>query len=334
MNKTGRLVETDPLSRIAWLYFIKGYTQREISEMLELSRMQVQRSIAKSKKTGLVQIQIMDPLVTCFEKEDWVKERFSLSNVVVVPTPQDQAKLKEALGRAAAAYLMNKVKDNQVIGVGWGTTLYAITRFLSQRVLTNSHVVSVIGGWTKRLEESPYEVATKVAHTFNSDCYYISAPAMADSAESKSIIISEKSVSRSLEMAKQADLVIVGIGNASEDSSLVRAGFLSPDEVDRIRKMGAVGDICAQFYDQDGAPIGSDIMERVIGIDLEDLKKIGTVIGVAGGTNKREAILGALRGRYLTALITDERTVTEVLNLDGSDSLQRKQMGPRSREGH
>jgi len=75
-------MDTDLLSRIAWLYFMKGYTQRDISQMLNISRMQVQRSIAKSKTMGLVRIQIIHPLTTCFEKEDELKSRFPLSDVV------------------------------------------------------------------------------------------------------------------------------------------------------------------------------------------------------------------------------------------------------------
>ena len=163
MNNTQSLIKTDLVSRIAWLYFIKGYTQHEISEMLDVSRMQVQRSISKSRKTGLVRIQITDPLTSCFEKEDELKDRFSLSDAIVSPTPQDKSKLKEALGEVAAGYLLRRFRDNQVIGVGWGTTLHEITQFLCRRTLTDSHVVSLIGGWTKRADGNPYEVAWKLA---------------------------------------------------------------------------------------------------------------------------------------------------------------------------
>jgi len=318
MNKMGRSFGTDLISRIAWLYFMKGHTQRDISEMLGLSRMRVQRSISKSKATGLVQIQIVDPLITCFEKEDELKTHFALTDVVVVPTPDDKSKLKESLGKAAASYLLRKVRDNQVIGVGWGTTLHEITRFVSRKPLTHSHVISLVGGWTKRADESPYEVAGKVANALNADCYYISAPAVADSAKSRSIIASETSVNHALKMARESDLAILGIGNADEDSSLVKAGILSREEVKQLRNMGAVGDICTQFYDLEGVPVASGYMKRVIGVSLEDLKKIGMVIGVAGGENKKEAIFGALRGGYLNALITDEETAMGVLSLSSS----------------
>lgn len=319
MNKAGRPVKTDVVSRIAWLYFMKGYTQRNISEMLGLSRMQVQRSISRSRTIGLVQIQIVDPLTSCFEKEDELKTRFSLADVVVMPTPEDRSKLKEALGKAAASYLLRKARDNQIIGVGWGTTLHEITRFVSKKPLTRCRVVSLVGGWTKRTDESPYEVAGKVASALNADCYYISAPAVADSARSRSIIASETSINQALSMARKSDLAVLGIGNATDGSSLVKAGILSAEEVKQLRSVGAAGDICAHFYDREGIPVASSYMKRVIGVGLEDLRNIPMVIGVAGGENKEEAIFGALSGGYLDTLITDEETAMGVLSLTGKN---------------
>jgi DNA-binding transcriptional regulator LsrR (DeoR family) len=38
------------------------------------------------------------------------------------------------------------------------------------------------------------------------------------------------------------------------------------------------------------------------------------VIGVAGGADKHEAILGAMRGRFVNVLVTDEDTATALLN--------------------
>ena len=102
----GRFLEKNLVSRIAWLYFIKGFTQHEISKRLNISRMQVQRSISKSKKEGLVQIKIVDPLTSCFELEEDIKSRFSLSNAIVTPSPDDKDGIKRALGKASAEFLL------------------------------------------------------------------------------------------------------------------------------------------------------------------------------------------------------------------------------------
>jgi DNA-binding transcriptional regulator LsrR (DeoR family) len=64
-------------------------------------------------------------------------------------------------------------------------------------------------------------------------------------------------------------------------------------------------------------------MDRVIGLNLQDLKKIKIVIGIAEGSGKTAAICGALKGELLNVLITDEQTAKAVLGSPAGD-LKRK----------
>jgi hypothetical protein len=52
---------------------------------------------------------------------------------------------------------------------------------------------------------------------------------------------------------------------------------------------------------------------RVLGLKLERLKSIPTVVGVACGKRKREAILGALRGQWINVLVTDQFTAESLV---------------------
>jgi DNA-binding transcriptional regulator LsrR (DeoR family) len=63
-------------------------------------------------------------------------------------------------------------------------------------------------------------------------------------------------------------------------------------------------------------------MKRVIGLNLQDLKKIEIVIGIAAGSDKTAAICGALKGELLNVLITDEITAKAVLASPTADSRQ------------
>jgi DNA-binding transcriptional regulator LsrR (DeoR family) len=63
-----------------------------------------------------------------------------------------------------------------------------------------------------------------------------------------------------------------------------------------------------------GAIIETLADKRRISISLQDLKKIPLVIGVAGGKNKFLPILGALKGRFIQALITDDLTAKLLIN--------------------
>ena len=57
--------------------------------------------------------------------------------------------------------------------------------------------------------------------------------------------------------------------------------------------------------------------DRVIAIELDELRRIPTVIGVATGVEKTAGVLGALRGGIVDGLITDASLALALLS--GSD---------------
>jgi DNA-binding transcriptional regulator LsrR (DeoR family) len=97
--------------------------------------------------------------------------------------------------------------------------------------------------------------------------------------------------------------------------SLLRAGYLDRRALAQLQDQGVAGDICARHYDAQGRVLDIELNRRVIGIELEDLHKVKQVIGVAGGVAKAEAILGALLGRHVNVLVTDDTTAKKVLAL-------------------
>jgi DNA-binding transcriptional regulator LsrR (DeoR family) len=109
-----------------------------------------------------------------------------------------------------------------------------------------------------------------------------------------------------IDEARNVSTAVVGIGTATEDATLVKLGYLTAKDARALVDQGVVGDILGQFYDIDGKVLKLPIHARRIGVDLEDLKAVNTVIGVAGGEQKVDAILGALRGQHLNALVTNE----------------------------
>jgi DNA-binding transcriptional regulator LsrR (DeoR family) len=111
----------------------------------------------------------------------------------------------------------------------------------------------------------------------------------------------------------------VGIGAPQpEVSSLLRAGYLDQEALAQLRAQGVAGDICARHYDAWGDVLDVELNRRVVGVELEALHDIAQVIGVAGGEAKAGAILGALRGGHVNALITDDVTARKVLALSAT----------------
>ncbi|KKL05889.1 hypothetical protein LCGC14_2601530 [marine sediment metagenome] len=125
-------------------------------------------------------------------------------------------------------------------------------------------------------------------------------------------------------MAKLANYSLVGIGEMSAETTLISTGYISLADVGILHRKGAVGNIVGQFSDIEGNIIDCDLHKRIVAFPIEELRKMKNVIGVAGGKNKIEAILGALQGNFITVLITDEETATLIINLEKNRIIKKR----------
>jgi len=116
-----------------------------------------------------------------------------------------------------------------------------------------------------------------------------------------------------LEKARNVDIALVGIGAPIGSSNLVETGYFEKEQIKEMQNLGVAGDICSRFFDEEGQVCDLEINKRTIGINLDDLKNINEVIGVAGGEEKVSSIVGALKGGFLDVLITDAKTAKLVL---------------------
>jgi DNA-binding transcriptional regulator LsrR (DeoR family) len=120
-------------------------------------------------------------------------------------------------------------------------------------------------------------------------------------------LLEEPDIRRTLQLAAALDIALVGIGSSyPAASALVRSGHLTKEQSAALLRRGAVGNILGRHLDVNGRLCAVPLNERIVGVQPEKLKKIPLVVGVAAGGLKAEAILGAVRGGYINALVTDE----------------------------
>jgi DNA-binding transcriptional regulator LsrR (DeoR family) len=203
------------------------------------------------------------------------------------------------------------------IGISWGTALYEMIRALRPRYLHSVQIVQLIGATgSENVPTDGPALAQLLTSQLAGSCYYLYAPLVVENEAVREVLLQDRNIRETLARAEQADIALVGIGTTRSDlSSLLRAGYVDEAEAERIRATGAVGDICGQHFSLTGEWLDIDINRRIVGISLDSLCKIDTVIGVAGGSRKGAAILGALRGGYANVLITDDQAAQKVLAL-------------------
>lgn len=303
------------LTRMAWLYYKENMTQHKIAKRLNLSRSKVVRLLQKAKEEGIVHFHIISPLGNCLNLEQELKSIFKLQDAMVVPVGQYE-KIRQTLGKAAAQYLERHLKSGNLFAVGWGRTVYEVARFIRPDNIKNLRIVTLNGGLTTSFYLNPYDVGAKLSSLFRGECYYIHAPAIAASEELCRSFRSDLTVKQALQMAKLANYSLVGIGEMSAETTLVSTGYINLADVEILHRKGAVGNIVGQFFNIEGNIVDCALHKRIIAFPIEELKEMNNVIGVAGGRDKIEAILGALHGNFIKVLITDEETATSIMNLE------------------
>ena len=110
-------------------------------------------------------------------------------------------------------------------------------------------------------------------------------------------------------------MILMGIGCLTPSRLLFKSGnVLDAEDMQELRAHGAIGDICLRFYDADGELVDSHFNRRVVGISAEQIRATPRRVAVAGGKRKIEAIRGALRGKWVTTLITDLHVAQALLD--------------------
>lgn len=306
------------LAEVAVLYYEDALTQEQIARQLNISRSNISRLLAEARRRGLVEIRINYPWQTSPLLQTALMKRFPLRVARVLKTGRrDYNWVLRGLGALAARYLEGILKDEDVLAIGWGTALHEVINSLRPMRKTGIEVVQMIGaiGSGDPLIDGP-ELARVLAQTLEGRYRYLNAPLIVGDPEVRQVLLEDQRISETLELARRADIALVGIGSLEPSiSSLIRAGYIDEEELDVIRRSGAVGDICAHQFDICGRVLEIELNRRVVGIAPESLKRIDCVIGVAGGVLKAPAILGALRGGFVDVLVIDEEAAKEVLRL-------------------
>jgi DNA-binding transcriptional regulator LsrR (DeoR family) len=316
--------EFELLARIAHRYYIDGRTQEEAAREFGLSRPKVQRLLERARWAGVVDIHIEVPPWLHLDLEDDLRERFSLAEVMVTPARPDPRSQREEVARGAARYLDRRLRDGNVVAVSHGRDAGEVPRFFRPAHRIACTFVSAMGG-SAHVDEptNPNEICRALAERSGGRAVSLFAPAHVESTEMRNLLLGQQAVADTLGLAARADVALVGIGGTDDGCTMVRSGCFSPEEIARLRSLGAVGDILGNYVDSLGRPVASPDSSRLIGLAMDDLRRIATVVAVASEPEKPPAILGILRSGVVDVLIVDEGNARAILDLAGSSRTPR-----------
>lgn len=307
------------LYEIARHYHELGKTQNEIADSLGISRSQVSRALKQAQDEGIVVIHVIPPEFDFTDLEAKLCSVFGLRDAVVILGSAGPSRLlTQNLGMAGAKYLDKTLRAGHVVGVSWGATLRELVAAFNETKPSPREimVVPLLGGQGQASPDLQVnDIASRVSMTFGGSHLYLHAPSFVDTPEARAMMLNDSNIKNVADKWATADVAVMGIGCFVPPSTLLEEGGFPPDELIELAKMGVVGDICMRFFDVHGEPVNTPLGERIIGASLEQLKSIECVVAVAGGVNKAQAILGALRTGVADVLITDDAAARRVLEM-------------------
>jgi DNA-binding transcriptional regulator LsrR (DeoR family) len=303
------------LYKIAKAYYEDGLTQEQIGARLGLSRVKVSRMLQQAREERIVQITVIPPQDSNVDLERAVEERYGLDEAVIVsPASNDPSVIAHELGFPAAQCLVRHLQGEEVLGLTWGTTLLSVVEALPAQNWPTLRVVQMLGGLgSPEADVYGTDLARRTAETFGARLRIVPAPGIVSSKMVRDALLAEPQIADTLALAARADVALIGIGQLGPKSVVMQSGILSGAELRQLRELGAVGDIALRFFDADGDAIEHEIDTRIVGLTLDQIRRIRRVIGVAGGPDKRQAIHAALRGGLIDVLVTDRESAERLL---------------------
>lgn len=303
------------LYRVAKLYYHQDYTQAQISKELGIYRTTIGRMLKKARKEGIVTIQIQSNSTELFNIENEIMEHFGMKEVIIVPSFENQSNedLLQGIGEACSSLFNRILKDGDIIGLNWGRSLGNMVHRLYDLKSKDVECVPLVGGPGGM--DTDYHVnaiTMRMSNALHGKPHLINAAAVYQSEETTQEVLESNFMEEILNLWEKTTVAIVGIGAPSSSSNMVWSGFLGESEQDNLKMEQAIGDVCSRFFTIDGEVINNSISKRTIAISLEKLKDLRYSVGVAYSKEKVEAIIGAMKGKFINTLVTNEETALEI----------------------
>ncbi len=302
--------------KVCSMYYYDGLSQDEIAKKIGFSRSQICKILLAAKEDGIVSFTIKNPFYNSSSVEERLMQLFNLDSATVVDSTTDNFEtVSHDIAETCTKVFKAHIHDGEIIGVSSGLSINYVAENVGDIGKKNLKLVPLIGGSVTISSWDSNATVQTFSKRWGGYPYSLYAPGFVQSVSIKEHIISEPNVAYILGMMKNCDTAIVGIGSISQQSSVVRSNYISDDDYLELQNLKAQAGICNSFFDADGNVVDFSGTPRMIGIDIEDFKKIPKRFGVLYGSHKAAAVLAVLNGGWINHLVIDEKTAEIVVNL-------------------
>ncbi len=305
------------IARVARMYHLDDIKQSDIASRLRISQATVSRLLKRASMEGLVRISVDAPSGTFLDLEERLARRFDIAEFVIAECDEEREdRILSRIGEAAARYLDLTLQPGDSLGISsWSESLLRMVDNLGPGKRAPAfRVVQILGGMgNPGVQAHATSLTTRLARLTGAEPMLLATQGVTGTPEARAALLSDPYVATTIAEFARLTTALVGIGAVEPSKMLADSGnVFTAAELQALTDLNAVGDICLHFFDASGLPVRSPVDGRVIGITLYELRAVPRVVGFAGGRRKVPALLGALRGRFIDVLITDQFTAARI----------------------
>jgi DNA-binding transcriptional regulator LsrR (DeoR family) len=300
-GKDGRLLNRNLMHSAAKLHYVDGLAQIEVARIMQVSTATVSRLIARAREEGIVRIHVVDPDETN-EIGEKIRSLLGLGSVRVL----ESSKLAALSSQVGVLLAEAALPSSGIVVIGWGRTVQAVIRG-GLPTVSGVTIVPATGGMHETATHFQInEFVRAAAEQMQGNPVFLHAPLIA-SRELRSVLAKDPDTSRVTDCWSRADAAILGIGSFEPNATNQKVDI----PIEAAHRVA--GDVVRNYFDATGREIRWPGQENLIAIGRTQLQRIPLSIGVAAGTDKASAIVGAARSGMINSLVTDLRTAQAIL---------------------
>lgn len=310
-----RMNDKNLISKIAILYYLEDLTQVAIAKKFNISRVTVSKYLDKAVKEKIVKIEISSENADLYLLEREMEKKFNLIDCKIFPDYDNEDIYALELGKSLDSFLKKHLKNNSIIGIGWGTTLKkAVDSIENRKKNSNIKIIPMIGSLGQTHSDLHTNYISKIlAEKLGGQSYLIHAPAVFDNPKTKEVYEKETFQKEILKLWEKIDIAILTMAELQPNISLFKYSNLDKNLISYLKELEVIGDVNMVFINNEGKVINSKFDNRILRTPVDNLKKINIRVGLAYGDKKTNIIKAALKGNLINALITNEKNARRFL---------------------
>ena len=222
------------------------------------------------------------------------------------------------MGFEAAKYVQRTIKDDDILGITFGRTIYQMIENLSPSQKKDTQFITLQGDYREYDRKiSSINIVQSMAKSFGGTNHFISYPAHYETKEEADEVKSKEEIKNFFEMFRSVNTAITSVGSfyPKQISALMRCGFFDEDFLKELEEKNVYADILLSFLDRDGNEVKTSLHDRTIHISLDDFRKIPEKIIIASGEEKSYSLLSVLKAGLANVLVVDMALAEKVTDL-------------------